>query len=394
MKVTKANLHEEEATVRDANEGEDAQASVILLPPLADHVRVLCSTATHNITIASPWIKASALQYVLGKNDLSTIRLRVIMRADVDDFLSESSDLDAVEYLLQNGAELRRLPRLHAKVYIADNKQAIVTSANLTPSGLQENVEVGIITSDEQNVIELLNSTASWFEMAIPLDKAWLRKTTVQVENRREEYNDVRAAQAVLYQADSLRGNLVKLEPPSQSVPKSRSRRGTRSRSSVDVIPLGAWSAAVQGWSHVAGRPKLADQFVAFFQTAFAQLPRWSWEYICFGTNSRRISLSVGNLTLAAVTANGELRVVVMQPDYYLGKYLPTRRTLLAPQRGYSVCKWDQASELTTTAPIWRSYRQAVIQGATVARSRSTPLKVPLGKRRLADLVQDMGEQK
>jgi len=63
MKVTKANLHEEEATVRDANEGEDAQASVILLPPLADHVRVLCSTATHNITIASPWIKASALTF-------------------------------------------------------------------------------------------------------------------------------------------------------------------------------------------------------------------------------------------------------------------------------------------------------------------------------------------
>lgn len=40
------------------------------------------------------------------------------------------------------------LPRLHAKVYIADDRQAIVTSANLTDHGLWLNYEYGIAISE------------------------------------------------------------------------------------------------------------------------------------------------------------------------------------------------------------------------------------------------------
>ena len=39
---------------------------------------------------------------------------------------------------------IRHLPRLHAKVYIADENSAIVTSANLTAGGLFRNFEFGI----------------------------------------------------------------------------------------------------------------------------------------------------------------------------------------------------------------------------------------------------------
>ena len=42
---------------------------------------------------------------------------------------------------------------MHAKIYIFDDKKAIITSANLTESGLDKNYEYGIIT-DEDFIVE------------------------------------------------------------------------------------------------------------------------------------------------------------------------------------------------------------------------------------------------
>lgn len=50
---------------------------------------------------------------------------------------------------------IRHLPRLHAKVYVADSSAAIITSANLTAGGLFRNYEYGveILDSDAVGVI-------------------------------------------------------------------------------------------------------------------------------------------------------------------------------------------------------------------------------------------------
>jgi phosphatidylserine/phosphatidylglycerophosphate/cardiolipin synthase-like enzyme len=47
-----------------------------------------------------------------------------------------------------NLVQIFHLPKLHAKVYIQDNKKAIVTSGNLTAGGLYNNFEYGIFTDD------------------------------------------------------------------------------------------------------------------------------------------------------------------------------------------------------------------------------------------------------
>jgi len=46
------------------------------------------------------------------------------------------------------GAKIRGLRGLHAKVYVADGRQALVTSANLTEPGLRSNYEYGVLISD------------------------------------------------------------------------------------------------------------------------------------------------------------------------------------------------------------------------------------------------------
>jgi hypothetical protein len=59
-------------------------------------------------------------------------------------------DLDALGELGRNvpGFELTHLPSVHAKVYVADCKMAIVTSGNLTEPGLRGNVEYGVSLDD------------------------------------------------------------------------------------------------------------------------------------------------------------------------------------------------------------------------------------------------------
>ena len=66
--------------------------------------------------------------------------------------LSGSFDIAALCFL-QNSlrrCEVVNVPRLDAKVYVADEACAIVTSANLTPSGLDLNLEYGIGLTDRK----------------------------------------------------------------------------------------------------------------------------------------------------------------------------------------------------------------------------------------------------
>ncbi len=47
------------------------------------------------------------------------------------------------------------LPRLHAKVYVADSRRAIITSGNLTSGGLDLNYEYGVEITDVSTVNDI-----------------------------------------------------------------------------------------------------------------------------------------------------------------------------------------------------------------------------------------------
>jgi hypothetical protein len=51
--------------------------------------------------------------------------------------------------------QIRFIPTLHAKVYVADTKRAIITSANLTDGGLYRNLEYGVEVDDPAIVREV-----------------------------------------------------------------------------------------------------------------------------------------------------------------------------------------------------------------------------------------------
>ena len=109
----------------------------------------------------SPYITSTPIELVVqvlqGNGVTSDVRLDVLTALSVDNVLRGSTDPAALAFLMDAIPHTRvmYLPRLHAKVFIADESEAIVTSANLTESGLSLNYEYGVRTTDSALVCRI-----------------------------------------------------------------------------------------------------------------------------------------------------------------------------------------------------------------------------------------------
>lgn len=99
------------------------------------HVRIVC-----------PFIKKRSAERLLKYGKPKT--LQVITRFNLADFSEGVSDIDALRLLLDNGAQIRGVRNLHAKLYLFGATRAIVTSANLTDAALFRNHEFGFVVED------------------------------------------------------------------------------------------------------------------------------------------------------------------------------------------------------------------------------------------------------
>jgi len=122
-------------------------------PPWENYFLTKVRESESSIFLISPYIKCSVaalISAVLQTKQNSNLSIKILTRIDIHDINEGASDLEAYEQLLQlsehKGKELsmKYISNLHAKVYIFDNKSAIVTSSNLTPSGMKSNIEYGV----------------------------------------------------------------------------------------------------------------------------------------------------------------------------------------------------------------------------------------------------------
>lgn len=190
-----------------------ARTMKILKPPLAGCLRTLFQDAS-DLVMVSPWLKIQALKWIIDTpRRQPACKLRVLMGGNLRDFLSKASDIEAVEWLLERGAEVRLASNLHAKIYMADRSRAIVTSANLTQPGLgldHGNVEVGILVEEPEAILELDQLVTSWFAKSPSVGFNWLRDIKAQIKTMAAEKKTLSAAQKVeerLKKLDEQSGN-------------------------------------------------------------------------------------------------------------------------------------------------------------------------------------------
>lgn len=91
--------------------------------------------------------------------------------------------------------EIIDLPRLHAKVYVADESCALVTSANLTPSGLDSNWEYGIAVTDPVAVRGIRQDLEQYAALGNPLSRDKIHELETVANELKAEYEAVQRSQ-------------------------------------------------------------------------------------------------------------------------------------------------------------------------------------------------------
>lgn len=112
----------------------------------------LVGSAQSNIKLCSPFIKNDMVNQIY-ENINTGCSISLITNVNLMSFCKKSSDINALGTILRNGGVVYNYQRLHAKIYIFDDKQAVITSANLTYSGFKRNFEYGVFL-DELPLVE------------------------------------------------------------------------------------------------------------------------------------------------------------------------------------------------------------------------------------------------
>ena len=141
------------------------------------------------VRIAAAYVTDSEL-LLAGKNR----RIQLLTSLVRMDIVSGATSLAALRSLVQAGVQCRSFSgggRLHAKVYIFGDEYAVVTSANLTKSALDFNIEVGVRVTG--SVVQML---ANWFDAfwnsATPVDLRELSEWEKETAALRREYAALR----------------------------------------------------------------------------------------------------------------------------------------------------------------------------------------------------------
>ncbi len=118
----------------------------------------LVDMAEKELLVASPFLSDRPLRRVIeiieGKTSLNSVHVNIVTNLAVDSLLSGALDVAALLHLAQSipNSTVTYLPSLHAKIYVADTKAAVITSANLTNKGLAGNHEYGVLLRDPELV--------------------------------------------------------------------------------------------------------------------------------------------------------------------------------------------------------------------------------------------------
>lgn len=93
-------------------------------------------SASHRVSLASPFLSIRVAKQLADIANASTARRSLLTRLDAAAAAGGYLSTDGLRTLINAGVTIRHAPRLHAKVYLTDDRFGIVGSANLTGPGL------------------------------------------------------------------------------------------------------------------------------------------------------------------------------------------------------------------------------------------------------------------
>ena len=143
--------------------------------------------AREHLILVAPFIKKHPLRRISKLlSELpsgSRPQITILTNLDWNSLLQDTLEISAlVEFVEQvQTVSVYSLSSLHAKIYLADQNKAIVTSANLTLRGLRSNTEYGVIIRDLDMVNRIHQDVTSFLEKSEPITFEELQKICKEI---------------------------------------------------------------------------------------------------------------------------------------------------------------------------------------------------------------------
>ncbi len=131
----------------------------------------IASVASRSVVIVAPYIKYDEAAWFC-KLLHPGIEVITLANINVEAVSASALDLAALRCLAEASpsAKLIALSNLHAKVFVADQEAAIVTSGNLTRSGLDSNLEYGVLLRETSWVQAIRKDMLSFARLGSQVD--------------------------------------------------------------------------------------------------------------------------------------------------------------------------------------------------------------------------------
>lgn len=160
-----------------------------------------------DLLISSPYVTQDGIDFVLNNlsaNARAHGRVRVVTNLSPGNICQGATDPNAFLSLIRcaKNVEVIHLSRLHAKVYVADSREVIVTSANLTRGGLELNYEYGMAFSDRLTVDSVKRDITAYAAVGATLDSARIATYCEIAEKVRATYQKQLSAASKLLRDD------------------------------------------------------------------------------------------------------------------------------------------------------------------------------------------------
>jgi hypothetical protein len=159
----------------------------MLLSPWDKSFLQLLDKTQQELLIASPFISRKPLEQIVeaAQRQQQPFRVNLITNLAVDSLMNGFLDLEAVRFLAGSipDTSITYLPSLHAKMYVFDDKAAVVTSANLTMGGLISNYEYGVVFREPKMVSQVRNDLMKYTSLGSRVSVEALSELSVAAQN-------------------------------------------------------------------------------------------------------------------------------------------------------------------------------------------------------------------
>ncbi len=191
-----------------------------LLSPWKNEFINIISETKKELFVSSPFINIMGVRILSDAIRIkSSIEISIVTNLTTRNIINEITEPSALLELYKQFAQVKisSLGRLHAKVYLIDNKIGIITSANLTSGGLVNNFEYGVLIDDKNIISAIKEDMLKYYSLGNILDRDLIEKINEEsnkiyrIRNRTQNViKNTKLAQLLRKSTDSLDFELLK----------------------------------------------------------------------------------------------------------------------------------------------------------------------------------------